>query len=221
LEEELVWVSSPLIGQHNAENLLAALGLLAGSGIPLRELVALVPECAGAPGRLERVADPQGRVVLVDYAHSDDALSRVLEAVRRAAGHKPRVVCVFGCGGDRDRGKRPLMGAAAGARANLIIATSDNPRTEDPLAILSEIEPGLRKSGKNPLDPRHARSGADGYCIIPDRREAIDLALRCAGLGDAVVIAGKGHEDYQIVGTEKRPFDDRAEARRVLQELNK
>ncbi|HEX4384035.1 MAG TPA: UDP-N-acetylmuramoyl-L-alanyl-D-glutamate--2,6-diaminopimelate ligase [Myxococcales bacterium] len=221
LEEELVWVTSPLIGQHNAENLLAALGLLAGSGIPLRELVALVPECVGAPGRLERVPDAQGRVVLVDYAHTDDALARVLEAVRRAAGHKPRVVCVFGCGGDRDRGKRPLMGAAAGARANLIIATSDNPRTEDPLAILREIEPGLRKSGKSALDPRHARSGADGYCIIPDRREAIDLALRCAGLGDAVVIAGKGHEDYQIVGTEKRPFDDRAEARRVLQELNK
>jgi UDP-N-acetylmuramoyl-L-alanyl-D-glutamate--2,6-diaminopimelate ligase len=222
LEEELVWVTSPLIGQHNAENLLAALGLLAGSGIPLRELVALVPECAGAPGRLERVPDAQGgRVVLVDYAHTDDALARVLEAVRRAAGHKPRVICVFGCGGDRDRGKRPLMGAAAGARANLVIATSDNPRTEDPLAILGEIEPGLRKSGKTAIDPRHARSGVDGYCIVPDRREAIDLALRCAGLGDAVVIAGKGHEDYQIVGTQKRPFDDRSEARRVLQELDK
>ena len=222
LEEELVWITSPLVGQHNAENLLAALGLLAGSGIPLRELQALVPECAGAPGRLERVPDAVGgRVVLVDYAHSDDALSRVLEAVRKAAGHKPRLICVFGCGGDRDRGKRPLMGAAAGARANLVIATSDNPRTEDPLAILNEIEPGLRKSGKSALEPRHARSGADGYVIMPDRREAIDLALRCAGLGDAVLIAGKGHEDYQIVGTDKRPFDDRAEARRVLQELNK
>jgi UDP-N-acetylmuramoyl-L-alanyl-D-glutamate--2,6-diaminopimelate ligase len=220
LEEELIWVTSPLIGQHNAENLLAALGLLAGSGVPLRELVALVPECAGAPGRLERVPDAGGRVVLVDYAHSDDALARVLEAVRKAAGHKPRLICVFGCGGDRDRGKRPLMGAAAGARADLIIATSDNPRSEDPLAILGEIEPGLTKSGKSALDPRHARSGADGYCIVPDRREAIELALRCAGLGDAVLIAGKGHEDYQIIGSDKRHFDDRTEARRVLQELN-
>jgi UDP-N-acetylmuramoyl-L-alanyl-D-glutamate--2,6-diaminopimelate ligase len=158
-------------------------------------------------------------VVLVDYAHTDDALARVLDAVRRAAGKKPRVVCVFGCGGDRDRGKRPLMGAAAGARADLVIATSDNPRTEDPLAILAEIEPGLIQTGKAALDPRHARAGSDGYCIVPDRREAIDLALRCAGMGDAVVIAGKGHEDYQIVGTDKRPFDDRAEARRVLEEL--
>jgi UDP-N-acetylmuramoyl-L-alanyl-D-glutamate--2,6-diaminopimelate ligase len=219
LAEELVWVSSPLIGQHNAENILAALGLLAGAGVPLRELVALVPEANGAPGRLERVPDPGGRVVLVDYAHTDDALARVLDAIRKAAGRKPRVVCVFGCGGDRDRGKRPLMGAAAGARANLVIATSDNPRTEDPLAILREIEPGLVQSGKSPLDPRHARSGADGYCIVPERREAIDLALRSAGLGDAVLIAGKGHEDYQIVGKDKRPFDDRAEARRALEEL--
>jgi UDP-N-acetylmuramoyl-L-alanyl-D-glutamate--2,6-diaminopimelate ligase len=221
LEEELVWVTSPLVGEHNAQNLLAALGLLAGTGIPMRDLVALVPEAQGAPGRLERVPDPEGRVVLVDYAHTDDALARVLDAIRRSAGPKPRVVCVFGCGGDRDRGKRPLMGAAAGARANVVIATSDNPRTEDPLAILAEIEPGLIQSGKIALDPRHARAGGDGYCIVPDRREAIDLALRCAGVGDAVLIAGKGHEDYQIVGTDKRPFDDRAEARRVLQELTR
>ncbi|MGE5048589.1 MAG: glutamate ligase domain-containing protein, partial [Deltaproteobacteria bacterium] len=126
---------------------------------------------------------------------------------------------VFGCGGDRDRGKRPLMGAAAGARAELVIATSDNPRTEDPLAILAEIEPGLAGAGKSRLDPRHARMGMSGYCVVPDRREAIELALRSAQAGDAVLIAGKGHEDYQIVGTAKHPFDDRAEARRVLQDL--
>jgi UDP-N-acetylmuramoyl-L-alanyl-D-glutamate--2,6-diaminopimelate ligase len=113
------------------------------------------------------------------------------------------------------------MGAAAAERANLTIATSDNPRTEDPLAILAEIEPGLAKGGKRLLDPRHARAGAEGYCIVPDRREAIELALRCARPGDAVLIAGKGHEDYQIVGTEKRPFDDRAEARRILLELQR
>ena len=163
--------------------------------------------------------DRRGRVVLVDYAHTDDALARVLDALRNARA--PRIICVFGCGGDRDRGKRPLMGEAAGERADLVIATSDNPRTEDPLAILAEVEPGLARTGKPHLEPRHARGGSDGYVIVPDRREAIELALRCARSGDAVLIAGKGHEDYQIVGTEKRPFDDRAEARRALQEIER
>jgi UDP-N-acetylmuramoyl-L-alanyl-D-glutamate--2,6-diaminopimelate ligase len=220
LPPQLAEIQSPLVGAHNAENLLAAIGLLLGSGVPLGEIVGVVPEARGAPGRLERVPDPDGRVVLVDYAHSPDALARVLDAVRNAAGTSPRLICVFGCGGDRDRGKRPLMGAAAAERANLVIATSDNPRTEDPLAILAEVEPGLAQS-KHQLDPRHARSGAEGYCVVPDRREAIELALRCARRGDAVVIAGKGHENYQIVGIEKRPFDDRAEARRALEDLKR
>ena len=219
LDVGLVEVESPLIGAHNAENLLAAIGVLAGSGVPLRDIIRVVPECAGAPGRLERVPDPAGRVILVDYAHTDDALARVLDALRKAAA--PRIVCVFGCGGDRDRGKRPLMGEAAGSRADLVVATSDNPRTEDPLAILAEIEPGLLRSGKKRLDPRHARMGLAGYCVVPDRREAIALALRCAHPGDAVLIAGKGHEDYQIVGKEKRPFDDRIEARRALEEISR
>ena len=161
--------------------------------------------------------DRAGRVVLVDYAHTDDALARVLDAIRSAAA--PRIVCVFGCGGDRDRGKRPLMGEAAGRRADLVVATSDNPRTENPLAILAEIEPGLVRSGKTRLEPRHARMGLGGYCIVPDRKEAIGLAVRCARPGDAVLIAGKGHEDYQIVGKDKRPFDDRVEARRALEEI--
>jgi UDP-N-acetylmuramoyl-L-alanyl-D-glutamate--2,6-diaminopimelate ligase len=221
LAPQLAEMQSPLIGAHNAENLLAAVGLLAGAGVPVGELVRLAPEARGAPGRLERVPDAQGRVVLVDYAHTDDALARVLDALRKAAGERPRLICVFGCGGDRDRGKRPLMGEAAGARADLVVATSDNPRTEDPLAILAEIEPGLARSGKAPIDPRQAREGSPGYCVVPDRREAIELALRCARPGDAVLIAGKGHEDYQIVGKEKRPFDDRAEARRALQELKR
>jgi UDP-N-acetylmuramoyl-L-alanyl-D-glutamate--2,6-diaminopimelate ligase len=221
LEPQLVEVQSPLVGAHNAENLLAALGLLAGSGVPLAELERLTPEAPGAPGRLERVPDPEGRVVLVDYAHTDDALARVLEALRKAAGRSPRIVCVFGCGGDRDKGKRPLMGRVAGTHANLIVATSDNPRSEDPLDSRGDIEPGLIESEKKRLDPRHARAGAEGYCIVPDRREAIELALRCAGTGDAVLIAGKGHENYQIVGSEKRPFDDRAEAQRALREIRK
>jgi len=219
LDVALAEVESPLIGAHNVENLLAAIGVLAGSGVPLRDVVRVIPECPGAPGRLERVPDREGRVVLVDYAHTDDALARVLDALRQAAA--PRIVCVFGCGGDRDRGKRPLMGEAAGGRADLVVATSDNPRTEDPLAILAAIEPGLVRSGKAKLDPRHARMGLDGYCVVPDRREAIALALRCARPGDAVLLAGKGHEDYQIVGKEKRPFDDRLEARRALEEISR
>ena len=219
LDAGLDQVESPLIGAHNVENLLAAIGVLAGSGVPLRDIVRVVPECRGAPGRLERVPDPQGRVVLVDYAHTDDALARVLDALRAAAA--PRIICVFGCGGDRDRGKRPLMGEAAGSRADLVVATSDNPRTEDPLAILAEVEPGLAQTGKTHLDPRHARMGLPGYCVVPDRREAITLAMQSARPGDAVLIAGKGHEDYQIVGTQKRPFDDRAEARRALEELSR
>src|SRR5438067_6453351 len=211
-------IESPLVGAHNAENLLAALGLLLGLGMPLAELARAAAQAQGAPGRLERVPDPGGRVVLVDYAHTDDALARVLDAVRAAAGAKARLVCVFGCGGDRDRGKRPLMGRAAARLADLVVATSDNPRTEDPLAILADIEPGLSKH-KRKMGMSDARAGRDGYCVIPDRAAAIELALRSARAGDAVVIAGKGHEDYQIVGTEKRSFDDRVEARRALEAM--
>ena len=212
-------VASPLIGAHNAENLLAALGLLAAAGHSIDALAQLCPQAPGAPGRLERIADVRGanpgRVVLVDYAHSDDALARALDAVRAAAGGA-RLICVFGCGGDRDQGKRPLMGAAAGARADLVIATSDNPRTEDPLAILARIEPGLVQAGCKKISFAEALRGASGYCVEPDRRAAITLAVASARGGDVVVIAGKGHETYQIVGAQKLPFDDRSEALRAL-----
>jgi UDP-N-acetylmuramoyl-L-alanyl-D-glutamate--2,6-diaminopimelate ligase len=164
------------------------------------------------------VPDEAGRVVLVDYAHSDDALARALEAVRAAAGGA-RLICVFGCGGDRDKGKRPLMGRAAGERADLVVATSDNPRSEDPRAILAQIEPGFLQAGCGKLEADRARKGARGYCVEPDRRAAIELAAACARNGDAVLIAGKGHESYQVVGTETRPFDDRVEARRALAQV--
>ena len=228
-------VKSPLIGAHNAENLLTAFGLLVGLGVPLAELVAAAASAKGAPGRLERVPDSQGRHVFVDYAHTDDALARVLDALVAAAaasfdpgppvpGSAPgsvarRVIAVFGCGGDRDKGKRPLMGEAAGKRADLTIATSDNPRTEDPLAILAGIEPGLAKTGRQRLDEARANNGESGYVVLPDRRAAIELALGCARPGDAVLIAGKGHEPYQIVGTVKHAFDDRLEAARALEAL--
>ena len=156
----------------------------------------------------------EGMVRDVDPEAVADVL---LDAIRRAGA--PRIVCVFGCGGDRDRGKRPLMGEAAGRRAEIVVVTSDNPRTEDPLRILAEIEPGLRKAGREPISEGSARGFAEGYCVVPDRRAAIELSLRCARPGDAVLIAGKGHEDYQIVGTQKRSFDDRLEAGRALEAL--
>ena len=130
------------------------------------------------------------------------------------------MICVFGCGGDRDQGKRPLMGQAAAERAFLSVATSDNPRSEDPLAILSQIERGLAPTGKR-LAPAEALQGAPGYLLIDDRREAITLALACARPGDVVLIAGKGHETTQQVGAVKRPFDDRREAAAALERLAK
>jgi UDP-N-acetylmuramoyl-L-alanyl-D-glutamate--2,6-diaminopimelate ligase len=148
----------------------------------------------------------------VDYAHTDDALARALAALRALAPR--RVVCLFGCGGDRDRGKRPLMGRAAASGAELVVVTSDNPRTEPPEAIIADILPGL--SGSRRLSADEARGGERGFTVEPDRRAAIALALECARAGDVVLLAGKGHEDYQIIGTEKRHFSDREEARRVL-----
>jgi UDP-N-acetylmuramoyl-L-alanyl-D-glutamate--2,6-diaminopimelate ligase len=203
---------SPLVGAHNLENLLCAAGLALALGVDLAAVGRALAASPGAPGRLERV-DGRGIAVFVDYAHTDDALARALEALR-AAGPR-RLVCVFGCGGDRDRGKRPLMGRAAAA-ADLAVVTSDNPRTEEPGAIIAEILPGLEDAGRARLPPAAARDGASGYAVEPDRRAAIALAVACARAGDAVLVAGKGHEDYQIVGAERRPFSDREEARRAL-----
>ena len=131
-----------------------------------------------------------------------------------------RLITVFGCGGDRDRGKRPLMGAAAAAGSQLVIVTSDNPRTEDPLAIIREIEPGLEKSGLPRLDAAAAQRGEAGYLVVPDRREAIRLAVSLARPGEAVLVAGKGHENYQIWGAERRHFDDREEVAQALTEYH-
>ncbi|HZZ83837.1 MAG TPA: UDP-N-acetylmuramoyl-L-alanyl-D-glutamate--2,6-diaminopimelate ligase [Anaeromyxobacteraceae bacterium] len=206
-------LSSPLVGAHNVENLLCAAGLALGLGLPLPAVLRGLASSPGAPGRLEKV-EAGGVSVFVDYAHTDDALTRTLAALRALSPR--RLVALFGCGGDRDRGKRPLMGRAAALGADLVVVTSDNPRTEDPEAIIGEILPGLEQAGLPRVSPSLALQGARGYLVIPDRREAIDLAVRAARPGDAVLLAGKGHEDYQIVGTEKRHLDDREEARRAL-----
>jgi UDP-N-acetylmuramyl tripeptide synthase len=160
---------------------------------------------------LEVVPVREGVMVLVDYAHKPDALEGVLSTLRGLAAG--RVICVFGCGGDRDRGKRPLMGEIAGRLADLPVLTSDNPRTEDPLKIIGDVEQGLMRAGLQRLDAP-VRS-AHGYVVQPDRRAAIALALGAAVAGDIVVVAGKGHEDYQIVGTQVRQFDDRTVVREI------
>lgn len=206
-------VKSALVGAHNVENLLAAAGLMLGAGFELDAVVRGAAALSCVPGRLERVIG-RGVNAFVDYAHTDDALSRALAALRPLTQGK--LLCVFGCGGDRDQGKRPLMGEAAARGADLVVVTSDNPRGEDPEAIIEQILPGLAKAGARRLMPGDARGGAKGFVVEPDRRRAIELAASAARPGDALLIAGKGHENYQIVGGEKRPFDDREEARRAL-----
>jgi len=166
------------------------------------------------PGRVERVgADlPGAPTVLVDYAHTPDAVEKLLRTLRPLAAG--RLITVFGCGGDRDRGKRPLMARAVAAFSDRAVATSDNPRTEDPEKILDDVERGLEKLGR--VDPDALDRTEHAYARVADRRRAIELALGIARREDTVVIAGKGHEDYQIVGRERLPFDDREEARRAL-----
>ena len=193
---------SPLVGHHNALNLVAAFGAGVLAGVPPERMVAGLASARGAPGRLEVVADPRGEVlVVVDYAHSPDALEVALRSMR--ASCRGALWVVFGCGGDRDRGKRPLMGQAALA-ADHVVVTSDNPRSEAPEAIIAEILAGLP-------------AGAPVHVEV-DRAAAIGWALRRAAPGDAVLLAGKGHEDYQEIAGVKHPFDDRRVAASALEE---
>jgi len=184
---------SPLVGGFNAENLLAVLGVLLGWNVPLQKALAALALCVAPPGRMESFGGGTQPLVLVDYAHSPDALAKVLDAARAHA--RGRLICVFGCGGDRDPGKRPLMGGIAEAGADVAIVTDDNPRTEESGAIIAQVLAGMRD--------------AAAAHVVPDRAEAIRYAIADADAGDVVVIAGKGHEDYQVVGTEKRAFSDR------------
>jgi UDP-N-acetylmuramoyl-L-alanyl-D-glutamate--2,6-diaminopimelate ligase len=208
-------LSSPLIGAHNVENLVVALGACLALDLDLgRAALALANEL-GAPGRLERCEEPGDDVmVLVDYAHTPDALGRALDAVRPIA--HGRVFCVFGCGGDRDKTKRPLMGRAAGERADVVLVTNDNPRGEAPESIAEAVVSGLHAVGVPILDAHALRDARQGYLVELDRDRAIQAAVRSAHAGDVVLIAGKGHESYQITGNERRAFDDRAHARAAL-----
>jgi UDP-N-acetylmuramoyl-L-alanyl-D-glutamate--2,6-diaminopimelate ligase len=209
----IVCLDSPLVGRHNLNNLLVAAAIGWCLDIPMEAITSALAARATVPGRLERVDYPGGCAVFVDYAHTPDALERVLGALRPLTAG--RLFCVFGCGGDRDAGKRPLMGAAVAERADVAIATSDNPRTEDPDRILDMVEEGLRQAGAQRLAEPDAAT-ENGYLRILDRRAAIGLAIRLAKPGDTVLIAGKGHEDYLIIGTQKTHFDDREVAREAI-----
>ena len=207
-EERISWpLRSPLVGLHNASNLLTVCGLALSLGFEPADLQCF-SSFMGVPGRLERIPTPDadkswlpgaGSGIFVDYAHTPDALIRVLDALRAAQFR--RIITVFGCGGDRDRTKRPIMGEAVASRSDIAIATSDNPRTEDPEAILDDVMPGLAKA-------REAYREAD-------RRKALELAVSLLRPGDALLVAGKGHEDYQIIGTTKHHFSDQE----ILKEL--
>ncbi|HEV2493465.1 MAG TPA: UDP-N-acetylmuramoyl-L-alanyl-D-glutamate--2,6-diaminopimelate ligase [Terriglobia bacterium] len=197
-------VRSPLLGRANVYNILAAAAATLGLGVPADKVQRGIAALACVPGRFERVDEGQPFLVVVDYAHTDDALRNVLRTARELTRRK--LIVVFGCGGDRDRAKRPLMGEAAGSLSDLVVLTSDNPRSEDPVAIMNDALVGLQKAGKP-------------YRLEVDRQAAIRLALEDAREGDVVVLAGKGHETYQILKDRTIPFDDRAVARQVLGEL--
>jgi UDP-N-acetylmuramoyl-L-alanyl-D-glutamate--2,6-diaminopimelate ligase len=197
-------ITSPLIGEHNVMNLLGAIGVGLAIGLPPASIVATLAEVGAVPGRFEQVKAGQPFLVVVDYAHTPDALERVLTTARKLT--QGRLGVVFGCGGDRDRGKRPLMGGIAARLCDQVWVTSDNPRSERPAAIIDEIVVGVRETG----------AGAERYVTEPDRRAAIRAALAWGRAGDTVVIAGKGHETYQIVGADVLAFDDREVARQVL-----
>ncbi len=199
-------IAIALVGKHNVLNVLCAIAICGGLELPLSAVATGLASAPVIPGRFERVAAGQDFEVIVDYAHTEDGLRNVLEAARALT--RGKLIVVFGCGGDRDRGKRPKMGGAAGELADYAIITSDNPRTEDPEQILLDIEVGIRRVGK---------TRPENYSLLLDRAEAIRQGIAMARPGDVVLIAGKGHEDYQILGTKRIHFDDREVARAVLE----
>jgi UDP-N-acetylmuramoyl-L-alanyl-D-glutamate--2,6-diaminopimelate ligase len=209
-------LESPLFGAHNLENLLVAIGCAIAVGVDLFTIGEALRTAPGAPGRMERVADPRGVLVLVDYAHTPDALTRALSALRPLTDG--RLWVVFGCGGDRDRQKRAPMAEAAAQVADLAVLTSDNPRTESITQILGDMEPGAAAVSSK-LTLSKLRSASRGYVIIPDRAQAIAATLEAARAGDTVLLAGKGHETYQVVGNTRYAFDDRIQAARALTSL--
>jgi UDP-N-acetylmuramyl-tripeptide synthetase len=209
-------VRTPLLGAFNADNALLAAACCHAAGVPLATIARGLERPAPVPGRLQRIAPPAPQTgpqptVVVDYAHTPDALARAIDVLRPLC--RGRLVVVFGCGGDRDRAKRPLMAQAAARGADVVVVTTDNPRSEDPAAIIDEILVGLHGEA---LPPTADLRASRGYAVQPDRRAAIRAAIGAATAADLVLVAGKGHEDYQIIGTQRLHFDDREEARAAL-----
>jgi len=214
----MIKVESSLVGIHNIYNILTAVAIGIAMGYSTTTIAEGVKTMQAVPGRMEKVGDGKPFSVIVDYAHTEDALQRLLEAVREIS--EGRVITVFGCGGDRDRTKRPKMGRAAANGSDIVIITSDNPRTEDSLSIIREIEDGMVSSGVKVATLDAANNDSPGktpYLVIPDRRDAIKAAIGMGNPGDVVVLAGKGHENYQIIGDKKIHFDDREVAKDELQ----
>jgi len=200
-------IKSTLFGEHNLSNILAAVATACSLGTSNEVIEKGIANIDSVPGRLEGIPNENDFNVLVDYAHTPDALKNVLLASRPLT--KGRLILVFGCGGDRDNAKRPLMGKIGKELSDVLIVTSDNPRTENPEVILDHIEEGVYQ----------ARESEKPYHRIADRAQAIKQAIRSAQKNDTILIAGKGHEDYQIIGTTKYPFDDREIAREALKEI--
>lgn len=210
-----IHVVSSLLGEYNVENLLCAVAAAVALELPTAAIETGLAEAPQVPGRLERIENQRGAVILVDYAHTGDALKRVLEAMQEL--NPGRLLTVFGCGGDRDRSKRPIMGEVAARLSDIALVTSDNPRTEEPLKIIEDVKAGVGRVHSREWSLEEARVAENrGYAVIPDRREAIRFAISLLQPGDLLLVAGKGHEDYQVLGTERIHFDDREELRLAL-----
>ena len=211
---------TPLVGVHNLENVLNAVGAGVALNIAPHDIKAGTEALSAIPGRLESIANSAGRFVYVDYAHTPDALKNAVTAIKEIA--PARIICVFGCGGDRDQKKRPLMGEIAARLCDLAIVTSDNPRSENPLAIIEHILPGVRQAQGIEYSSADLKAGfeANGFVVEPDRQRAIELGIKVSRPDDAVLIAGKGHETYQVLADKTIDFDDREEASRALNMLN-
>ena len=212
---------SSLVGEHNLENILCAVGVGSALNLSTHDLKSGIDAVAAIPGRLERIDNDTHRYVYVDYAHTPAALENVIRALRAVTAD--RIICVFGCGGDRDSKKRPLMGEITARLCDLAVVTSDNPRTEEPMTIINQILEGTRKIKRRHYSPAELISGFDekGYVVEAQRRRAIQLGISVSQTGDTVLIAGKGHETYQILGTSTIAFDDREEAREALRAVSR
>ncbi len=213
-------VTSPLVGDFNLQNILGTMAVGKALGVETTAIIQGLKGATGAPGRMEQIVinEASHPALFVDYAHTPDALEKVLATIRGLT--KKRVVVVFGCGGDRDTGKRPLMGWAAEKGADVAIATSDNPRSEDPMQILEAIEVGMREAGGTKLGEKSELTGHEkGYLIIESRRKAIACAVGLAEKDDVILVSGKGHEDYQETRDGRTYFDDRLEATQQLERV--